>query len=87
MRQTNMELFGEDTISMTDEMLGLDEEGELKGSYRPSGYPGASITTIFFHTSGDLQAGTIKLWYATGDFFISRCMSKTLVSVSPLVHG
>ncbi|KAM5540398.1 hypothetical protein V8D89_005856 [Ganoderma adspersum] len=58
MRQNNKELFGEDVIDMTDEVYGLDAEGELRGSYRPSGYPG--------------------LWFASGDFFISRLMSKTL---------
>ncbi|KAI1795123.1 dimethylaniline monooxygenase (N-oxide-forming) [Ganoderma leucocontextum] len=58
MRENNKELFGEDVIDMTDEVYGLDEEGELRGSYRPSGYPG--------------------LWFASGDFFISRVMSKTL---------
>ncbi|PIL37042.1 hypothetical protein GSI_00734 [Ganoderma sinense ZZ0214-1] len=58
MRENNKELFGEDVIAMTDEVYGLDAEGELRGSYRPSGYPG--------------------LWFASGDFFISRLMSKTL---------
>lgn len=42
MRQNNKELFGEDVIDMTDEVYGLDVEGELRGSYRPSGYPGVS---------------------------------------------
>ncbi|EJF61137.1 dimethylaniline monooxygenase (N-oxide-forming) [Dichomitus squalens LYAD-421 SS1] len=58
MRENNKELFGEDVIGITDEVYGLDEEGELRGSYRPSGYPG--------------------LWFASGDFYISRVMSKTL---------
>ena len=40
MREANVELFGEDVINQTEEVYGLDEEGEIKGSYRPSGHPG-----------------------------------------------
>lgn len=40
MRDSNAALFGENVIDQTDEVYGLDEEGEIKGSYRPSGYPG-----------------------------------------------
>ncbi|KAL7282322.1 hypothetical protein ACG7TL_003792 [Trametes sanguinea] len=58
MREANRETFGSEVIDQTDEVYGLDEEGEIKGSYRPSGYPG--------------------LWFATGDFFVSRFMSKAL---------
>ncbi|KAI0776125.1 FAD/NAD-P-binding domain-containing protein [Trametes elegans] len=58
MRETNRKLLGDDIINQTEEIYGLDEEGELRGSYRPSGHPG--------------------LWYATGDFFISRFNSKPL---------
>ncbi len=45
MRENNKELFGEDVINMTDEVYGLDAEGELRGSYRPSGYPGVSTAS------------------------------------------
>lgn len=41
-RETNIELFGKEVIDKTEEVYGLDEEGELKGSYRPSGQPGVS---------------------------------------------
>ncbi|KAI0741575.1 FAD/NAD-P-binding domain-containing protein [Daedaleopsis nitida] len=58
MRETNTELLGKDVIDQTEPVYGLDEEGEIKGSYRPSGHPG--------------------LWFATGDFFTSRFLSKTL---------
>ncbi|KAI9066764.1 FAD/NAD-P-binding domain-containing protein [Trametes sanguinea] len=58
MREANRETFGKEVIDQTDEVYGLDEEGEIKGSYRPSGHPG--------------------LWFATGDFFVSRFMSKAL---------
>ena len=39
-REANKEVFGEDVISQTEEVFGLDEEGEIKGSYRPCGHPG-----------------------------------------------
>ncbi|KAI0677130.1 dimethylaniline monooxygenase (N-oxide-forming) [Trametes maxima] len=57
-REANAEVLGHEIINQTDEVYGLDEEGEIKGSYRPSGHP--------------------RLWFATGDFFISRFMSKPL---------
>lgn len=43
MREANIELFGEDVINQTEEVYGLDEEGEIKGSYRPSGHPGVRL--------------------------------------------
>ncbi|RDX55509.1 FAD/NAD-P-binding domain-containing protein [Lentinus brumalis] len=58
MRESNRDLLGDEVVSQIDEVYGLDEEGELDGSYRPCGYPG--------------------LWFATGDFFVSRFMSKPL---------
>ncbi|KAL4243845.1 hypothetical protein ABKN59_010876 [Abortiporus biennis] len=57
-REVNKELFGEEVIDKTSLVYGVDEEYELNGSYRPSGYPG--------------------LWFASGDFFHSRFMSKHL---------
>jgi len=33
-------LFGEETIERTGPVWGLDDEGELRGCYRPSGHPG-----------------------------------------------
>ena len=45
MREVNAALFGQDVIDKTDEVYGLDEEGELRGSYRPSGYPGVNSFT------------------------------------------
>ncbi|KAI1795122.1 FAD/NAD(P)-binding domain-containing protein [Ganoderma leucocontextum] len=58
MKETNRTLLGEDIVDKTGGLYGLDEEGELKSSYRPAGHPG--------------------LWYATGDFFQGRFMSKIL---------
>ncbi|KAI0663308.1 FAD/NAD-P-binding domain-containing protein [Cubamyces menziesii] len=58
MKEVNRKLFGDEIVDRTADIYGLDAEGELRGSYRPSGHPG--------------------LWYATGDFFISRFNSKPL---------
>ncbi|KAI0698553.1 dimethylaniline monooxygenase (N-oxide-forming) [Cerioporus squamosus] len=57
-KESNRAIFGDEVIERTKPVYGLDEEGELRGSYRPSGHPG--------------------LWFATGDFFNSRFMSKIL---------
>jgi len=39
-------IFGPDTIDMTGEVAGgLDEEGEPRGMYRPSGHPGVGLPT------------------------------------------
>ncbi|GJE97012.1 NAD(P)/FAD-dependent oxidoreductase [Phanerochaete sordida] len=40
MRENLKGIFGSDTIEQAGECLGMDEEGELKGHYRPSGHPG-----------------------------------------------
>ncbi|KAI0074367.1 dimethylaniline monooxygenase [Panus rudis PR-1116 ss-1] len=39
-REINTKLFGEDVINRTSEAAGFDEEGEMKGIYRPTGHPG-----------------------------------------------
>ena len=39
-REVNRQLFGPEVIDQTREVWGLDSEGEVNGSYRPSGYPG-----------------------------------------------
>ncbi|KAF7313083.1 hypothetical protein MKEN_00994100 [Mycena kentingensis (nom. inval.)] len=51
-------LFGDAVIDQTAPLWGLDDEGELKGCYHPSGYP--------------------HLWFAAGNFTISRFFSKQL---------
>ncbi|KAF8076714.1 FAD/NAD-P-binding domain-containing protein [Lyophyllum atratum] len=38
--ETSKETFGEETIGRTGPVWGLDEEGEIRGCYRPSGHPG-----------------------------------------------
>ncbi|KAL5512676.1 hypothetical protein ACEPAG_2942 [Sanghuangporus baumii] len=57
-RHTMKKLFGDEVIDKTKEVWGLNEEGELRGCYCRSGYPG--------------------LWYAVGDFYCGRYMSKQL---------
>lgn len=39
-KETIKSIFGEEVVKPTGEIWGLDEEGELKGCYKPSGYPG-----------------------------------------------
>ncbi|KAF8875527.1 hypothetical protein BD779DRAFT_1678225 [Infundibulicybe gibba] len=39
-REDMKSLFGEATINQTGPVWGLDEEGELRGCYKPSGHPG-----------------------------------------------
>ena len=41
-RDVNEELFGKDVFDKVDQVYGLDDEGEVRGSYRPCGYPGVS---------------------------------------------
>lgn len=42
MREVNKQIFGTEVIDRTREVWGLDSEGEINGSYRPSGHPGVS---------------------------------------------
>ncbi|KAH0587956.1 hypothetical protein H2248_006701 [Termitomyces sp. 'cryptogamus'] len=39
-RDSMKEIFGEETIERTSPVWGMDEEGELRGCYRPTGHPG-----------------------------------------------
>ncbi|KAJ3778260.1 dimethylaniline monooxygenase [Lentinula raphanica] len=50
-RDTMKATFGEETIAMTAPVWGLDEEGEINGSYRPSGQPGLWFATGDFFSS------------------------------------
>ena len=52
MREIHMELFGEDVLGRTDKDWGLDEEGEINGSYRPCGFPGVSHGSPLIYTTG-----------------------------------
>ncbi|EJC99000.1 FAD/NAD-binding domain-containing protein [Fomitiporia mediterranea MF3/22] len=57
-RTTMRKIFGDAVIDKTCNVWGLDEEGEIRGCFRRSGYP--------------------RLWYAVGDFYCGRYMSKQL---------
>jgi len=39
-RQSLKEIFGANAIDQTSPLWGLDDEGEIRGAYRPSGHPG-----------------------------------------------
>ncbi|KAJ7771529.1 hypothetical protein B0H16DRAFT_1409934 [Mycena metata] len=56
MRKT---FLGDEIMDRVGPVWGLDDEGELRGCYRPTGQPG--------------------LWFAAGEFYISRAYSKQLV--------
>ncbi|KAJ7184425.1 FAD/NAD-P-binding domain-containing protein [Mycena filopes] len=44
-------VFGDATIDQTSPVWGLDEEGEIRGCYRPSGHPGLWFAAGEFFTS------------------------------------
>ena len=54
MREINKELFGSDVIEKTSEIWGLDDEGELRGSYRPSGYHGVRTCSLYHRFTSDI---------------------------------
>ena len=41
-KETARKIFGDEVVGQVGDVYGLDEEGELKGSFRPSGHPGVS---------------------------------------------
>ncbi|KAH7881049.1 FAD/NAD-P-binding domain-containing protein [Lentinula edodes] len=50
-RDIMKDTFGEETIELTAPVWGLDEEGEIQGSYRPSGHPGLWFAAGDFFSS------------------------------------
>lgn len=58
MQEINKKIFGAEVIEAVGRVHGLDEEGEIYGSYRPTKHPG--------------------LWFAGGDFYAARTLSKQL---------
>ncbi|KAK7464378.1 hypothetical protein VKT23_006545 [Stygiomarasmius scandens] len=50
-RDTMREIFGDETMDKTSLVWGLDEEGELRGSYRPTGHPGLWFASGDFYNS------------------------------------
>ena len=79
MRSVNRALFGDEIMDKTRAVWGLDEEGELRGVHRPSGYPGVRLPVdLLFHS--ELTLG-VQFWVSSGDFV--RFQSKQLVSFLP----
>ena len=76
-RDVNKRLMGTDVIDQTCEAWGLDDEGEVQGCYRPTGHPG--VSALAFECVALLMSWGGQLWYALGDFFNCRFMSKQLV--------
>lgn len=50
-REHSRKILGDETIDRTGPVYGLDEEGELQGSYRPTGHPGLWFGTGDFWNS------------------------------------
>ncbi|KAF5345198.1 hypothetical protein D9758_009716 [Tetrapyrgos nigripes] len=50
-RDTMRKIFGDETMDKTSLVWGLDEEDELRGSYRPTGHPGLWFATGDFYHS------------------------------------
>ena len=50
MREMYMTRFGEDVLGKTDKDWGLDEEGEINGSYKPCGFPGVCAAVFLGNT-------------------------------------
>jgi hypothetical protein len=71
-------LFGDAVIDKTSIVWGVDEEGELNGCYCASGHPGVSNNSSTSKYPPSLNC-ILQLWYAAGDFGISRFYSKQLV--------
>jgi hypothetical protein len=72
-------LFGDEVIDQTSVVWGTDDEGELNGSYRPSGHPGVRAV---YSSSLQTQLENRQLWFAPGDFGTSRFYTKQLVFIA-----
>ena len=57
-RDTIREIFGDETMDKTSLVWGLDEEGELRGSYRPTGHPGVSFRVTLEISHAEISATT-----------------------------
>ena len=71
-------ILGNEIIDQTKEIWGLDDEQEINGIYKYSGYPGVS-PAFTFPFSMIVTNISSKLWFAAGDFAHSRYCSKQLV--------
>ncbi|KAI0750787.1 dimethylaniline monooxygenase (N-oxide-forming) [Daedaleopsis nitida] len=54
-REASKELMGENVINQIEAVFGLDEEGEIQGSYRPCGHPGLWFATGDFSHSRSMS--------------------------------
>ncbi|KAH8101969.1 dimethylaniline monooxygenase (N-oxide-forming) [Cristinia sonorae] len=54
-RETAKNIFGEEEMKNVGDVFGLDEEGELKGSFKPSGHSG-----LWFGTGDTITARTMS---------------------------
>ena len=75
-----MKMFGEDVMEGVSEAWGLDDEAEVRGCFRPTGHPGVSIASKM---RLDITHDNLQLWFAIGDFAVTRMLSKQLVCLSP----
>lgn len=46
MRENLKEIFGSEVIDTAGPAWGLDDEDEIRGCFRPTGYPGVSTTFV-----------------------------------------
>jgi hypothetical protein len=74
-------MFGRETIERAGPIWGLDDEGELRGVYRPSGHPGVR----YRFADCWIRLTCTQLWYAGGDFGITRWGSRQLVRILSLL--
>ena len=79
MRTSNIEVLGPNVMQRVRTVGGRDEEGEVRGLFRPCGHPGVWSSC----EAGDRVTNCIcvQLWFAGGDFAYARVFSKSLVSV------
>jgi hypothetical protein len=74
-------IFGRDVIERAGPVWGLDDEGELRGVYRPSGHP--AVRTYGLRRAGRAMLTIhVQLWYGGGDFQATRWGSKQLVRLA-----
>lgn len=76
------DIFGAKTLEMIALANGLDEEGEFKGIYRPTGHPGVCYFIPSFGLC-PLMLLRRQLWFGGAAFPQSRFMSKQLVGEIP----
>ena len=76
-RDVNKELVGLEVIDYAGPVLVIDEEGELRGVFKPNGYPGVCVRLLDPPVLPGFVAS--QLWFAAGDLHHARTYSKPLV--------